>query len=528
MTIAEAKGFVAALKGSVAEMDKLAKHVNDGMLSGLVRAQRNLARRVERFIAEAPALSEMSAQARLAWYGAEGRRFATIVRESGFYSLAQAHLGAFEEMARMSELALMSGGVPTAWANVPKDFIKALQGREMHRFAFFGTEAANKLDDTFMSLMLSGAGRGKMLAELRSVITGEYAWGSRKGLYEWHAGTYVRTSTHRHMQSFMNQQAQEAGLENFLYLGPYDTKTRPFCQPLVGQVLRRSEIEELDNGQSGDAMSDGGGWNCRHEWVAVLDDLAEKMRENPDTLGKDKVKDIKPKYPKGKVKMPTKIKFHPKSKLSQHPMTQKKLAEIKAAKAAKKQAEFLEPWRENAGPSLEWGETLTARQMKGIDRWIISEWGDFRAIDMGRKASRPSQYFYNGFKSATLKAPNYRGTVYRGMHDLSDDALRAFKTNKTMKFDAFSSASKSKLEAEHFCRGKYPSGNSVLLEIKTKQGVDLAGYYERSGASMKSEAEVILRKSERFRVISRTMHQTTLGPESEYEMKYLHVLMEAI
>lgn len=290
MTVAEAKEFVAALQGSYIEMDRLAQRVNDNTIAALVRAQRSLARRVEQFIADAPALNDMNIQARLAWYSVESQRLAAFVRQSGFYDISKGYLGEFDDFARLSEAMLRAGGIPATWATVPKEFIKAIQGRDFRRFAFLGNETVRRLDDTFMDLMIGGTSRAGMLAELRGLVTGEYDWGTRKGLYEWHTGTYVRTATHEHMQRFMNQQAQDAGLENFLYLGPYDTKTRPFCARYVGAVLTRKEIEELDNGQRGDVMSRGGGWNCRHEWVAVPDELAQTMRDNPDELGKEQVR----------------------------------------------------------------------------------------------------------------------------------------------------------------------------------------------------------------------------------------------
>lgn len=55
----------------------------------------------------------------------------------------------------------------------------------------------------------------------------------------------------------------------FMFLGPMDAKTRPFCARYVGRVLTRAQIEALDNGQLPNAFLTGGGYNCRHTWVAV-------------------------------------------------------------------------------------------------------------------------------------------------------------------------------------------------------------------------------------------------------------------
>lgn len=65
---------------------------------------------------------------------------------------------------------------------------------------------------------------------------------------------------------------QTAGLPDeqpFLYLGPVDFKTRPFCLNLVGKVFTREEIDAMDNGQMPDVFLTGGGYQCRHSWLAV-------------------------------------------------------------------------------------------------------------------------------------------------------------------------------------------------------------------------------------------------------------------
>lgn len=55
----------------------------------------------------------------------------------------------------------------------------------------------------------------------------------------------------------------------FLYAGPIDDLTRPWCLERVGKVFTRAEIEAMDNGQMPNPMVTGGGWNCRHSFMAV-------------------------------------------------------------------------------------------------------------------------------------------------------------------------------------------------------------------------------------------------------------------
>jgi hypothetical protein len=57
--------------------------------------------------------------------------------------------------------------------------------------------------------------------------------------------------------------------EVFAYLGPIDAKTRPFCYERVGKVFTREQIDAWENGQLPNAFLTGGGYNCRHQPIAL-------------------------------------------------------------------------------------------------------------------------------------------------------------------------------------------------------------------------------------------------------------------
>lgn len=71
------------------------------------------------------------------------------------------------------------------------------------------------------------------------------------------------------------KKANDLGLDKFVYLGPLDKITRPFCRKIVGRVFTTAEIKAMDNGQGLDVMTYGGGYNCRHQWRPVSDELAK-------------------------------------------------------------------------------------------------------------------------------------------------------------------------------------------------------------------------------------------------------------
>lgn len=287
MTKAQATRIVSRMQRAYAEMDAYARGMNDRFLQALVRAEGRLLRQTEAFVADMPALSGMTMQRRLAWYSSEAKRLGAWMAQSGYPEAVRAYADELRELAEFAERLMRSGGVSAQWARVPADYVRFTAARDVDRFAFLSEQARRRLDDALLDGVMSGAPKSGLLQELRGVITGEYPWGERTGLYEWHAGTYARTATHRHCQEFLNLQAERAGLEHFMYIGPLDNRTREFCAGLVGRVFTREEIDDLDNGQSGLVFTDGGGWNCRHEWVGVSAELAETIGKDDDDEFRD-------------------------------------------------------------------------------------------------------------------------------------------------------------------------------------------------------------------------------------------------
>lgn len=100
----------------------------------------------------------------------------------------------------------------------------------------------------------------ELIADLQSVTALELR----------HVGTLYDTAV-----SIFGRQVQELKAtgepdELFLFAGPIDAKTRPFCLERAGKVFRRAEIQTWDNGNlPGPSEIVLGGYNCRHQLVPV-------------------------------------------------------------------------------------------------------------------------------------------------------------------------------------------------------------------------------------------------------------------
>lgn len=77
--------------------------------------------------------------------------------------------------------------------------------------------------------------------------------------------------------------ADELGLNLFYYVGPDDKVTRDFCSEVLSKdppIYSREEIAAMQNDSGVDVLTFGGGYNCRHQWIAITEDDARAMGWN--------------------------------------------------------------------------------------------------------------------------------------------------------------------------------------------------------------------------------------------------------
>jgi hypothetical protein len=274
MRVTKAKEILNALEAANDDLVASADEASARFVLAIRRSQARLLAQMNAMLAESPDLTSATAEARLKWYMDNALTSAKMLKASGYTKAAKDYCARLADIA--AQAGLVGRAAAPAFTDVPVEFIKFMQGRTYEHIDFLGTEAIKKLDSTLLEMSIGGYSRASMLSEMRGAISGEYSWGDRTGLYEWHAGTYVRTAAQRQAQLFMNYQAGEYDLDRFMYAGPIDVKTREFCLRLLreGKFYTKAEIEAMDNGQTNDVFTTCGGFNCRHKWVAVSDEIA--------------------------------------------------------------------------------------------------------------------------------------------------------------------------------------------------------------------------------------------------------------
>lgn len=96
------------------------------------------------------------------------------------------------------------------------------------------------------------------------------------------ARTITKTGSDAITQAKRINDALEAGIEYFKYIGP--APERKFCREHYNKVYSKAEIEQMDNGQGLPVLYYAGGYNCHHQWVGVIkdEDAAEIQTDKID------------------------------------------------------------------------------------------------------------------------------------------------------------------------------------------------------------------------------------------------------
>lgn len=83
------------------------------------------------------------------------------------------------------------------------------------------------------------------------------------------ASAIADTGINTYFRELSNKKNEDAGVDVFLYAGPDDRLTRPFCHHVIvrGREYTKAEIEKMNNGTGLPVMSFCGGWRCRHSWI---------------------------------------------------------------------------------------------------------------------------------------------------------------------------------------------------------------------------------------------------------------------
>lgn len=194
-----------------------------------------------------------------------------FIAQSGSLAAREKITEAVTRLAGMAEQSLVSQGIAAQGA---LDTV----GAE----ALIGSYITNTLDESLRTTIDRAAAvriRQGILTNLGEIPTAEVA----QRIADEQEQSIGRATTEARTQlaeadRFVNETTRRSidpDGEQFLmaYIGPDDRITRPFCDALVNKAFKLADFNKLRNGQTAThPRISGGGYNCRHDVRAVVDD----------------------------------------------------------------------------------------------------------------------------------------------------------------------------------------------------------------------------------------------------------------
>jgi hypothetical protein len=219
----------------------------------------------------------------------------------GSFATNEENLGRLVDLRQQIDQALVEAGYPDAVANymdrapelrdrvlnawnnivpgaafrtVDVQALDEIIGSNLDAFANVAEQGTDIIRRNLVQAVTSGRDYRDFANELRDFLRGQGDLRDKAGAGMFrHANTLAQTAMDELGRTMDKQLGENAGVKRFQYVGGVISTTRPFCRGLNGQILTRSEIDELDNGQTGtgSVFIAGGGWNCRHRWLPIVD-----------------------------------------------------------------------------------------------------------------------------------------------------------------------------------------------------------------------------------------------------------------
>jgi hypothetical protein len=181
----------------------------------------------------------------------------------GYEDLAAQFVDRFDGAREQAMDTLKAMNVTTArLAPLDESALAALRQLHLDSLVRAGSNTVEEVSRGVVLNAVGGRSRADMIRGVRDTLDSKLVG---------YASTYADTALVSYDRTVSWQMWESAGIAKFIYRGPMDVKTRPFCQARVGKTFTKAEIAKMTNGTRLEPVSIyGGGWNCRHVWSPVV------------------------------------------------------------------------------------------------------------------------------------------------------------------------------------------------------------------------------------------------------------------
>lgn len=196
----------------------------------------------------------------------------TGLQENGLDSVVRQIRATYAEELGSLASRFQIASIENALSGADRTVVKALVDNDVARVSKLISPYIDDVSSTLIRAVIGG-----QKPDIAALI------GDTTEVLESQLETELNTMLSGFSRTVTSNKAEELGLELFMYVGADDKLTRDFCQDVLSKdppIYTRQEIADLNlhpEASGLDVMIYGGGYNCRHQWVALTEEDAIEL-----------------------------------------------------------------------------------------------------------------------------------------------------------------------------------------------------------------------------------------------------------
>lgn len=230
------------------------RKIEDEAIKALERTMRQLER-------DMTSLLDQGRQLAAADVALSRQQIEQVLMDSGYMEttgtlLNEGYQAAIDEA---QQVYLETYGENFLFAETSLERLNAIKQLDLAQYAQLGDNFSTTMSRVMTNLQFGSLDFNEAVQEMRDMV-------DQLGN---HAKTWVTTGLSGVYSDSSVMLAEDNGITEFIYVGPMDTLTRPFCREHLNQTKTKAQWDELDNNQILPVSVYRGGFNCRHQLVGV-------------------------------------------------------------------------------------------------------------------------------------------------------------------------------------------------------------------------------------------------------------------
>lgn len=232
-----------------------------------------------------------SSQANLQRAIAARAQIVDLLDKTGFNKSIGGLAKTYNDVTALTAKGLAAAGIEQKFTRVDVRALTAVKEMDFRRWESFSNDLVDTVQNSIINSVVAGDKFSVMTDNIANTLTG---LGEKESLITSRAATLANTYIQGFDRTVTARAAREADIDTFIYLGPDDDLTRPFCEDVLAgngnmrfnipakngdePIYTLDEIEAMNNGTPLAPMNFGGGYNCRHKFRPISVELAKEIR----------------------------------------------------------------------------------------------------------------------------------------------------------------------------------------------------------------------------------------------------------